>query len=247
MVELSQSGSDGLYALGYAGDTLNTAWYLRKRLSADWQVDYLTAIGTDVMSNRMMDFLRNAALGTNHVQRVPDRSVGLYMIELTNGERRFAYWRGQSAARTLAADPARLDAAFQGAGMIYLSGISLAILEGNGRPTFWMPLAAARSRGTMIAFDPNLRPVLWPDADSMRKCVMQVSALADIVLPSFEDEAEHFNDTNPMATADRYAAKGVPLVVVKNGKDAMLILNHGRIPFVHAHASRAGGGHDRSR
>ena len=33
MVEMS-GGEDGLYRLGYAGDTLNTAWYARSRFPA---------------------------------------------------------------------------------------------------------------------------------------------------------------------------------------------------------------------
>ena len=44
MIEMS-GGEDGLYRLGYAGDTLNTAWYARARLGDDWDVDYVTALG----------------------------------------------------------------------------------------------------------------------------------------------------------------------------------------------------------
>lgn len=78
-------------------------------------MDYLTAVGTDAISDRMLGFLRDAGLGTSRVARIPDRTVGLYLIELTDGERSFAYWRGQSAARLLARDPAVLAAGFAGA------------------------------------------------------------------------------------------------------------------------------------
>ena len=46
MIEMS-GGTDDLYRLGYAGDTLNTAWYARALLPQDWQVDYVTALGDD--------------------------------------------------------------------------------------------------------------------------------------------------------------------------------------------------------
>ena len=55
MVELSQAGQ-GLLRKGFAGDTFNTAWYLRAVLSQDWQVDYLTALGDDPLSEELLAF-----------------------------------------------------------------------------------------------------------------------------------------------------------------------------------------------
>ena len=55
MIEMS-GGEDGLYRLGYAGDTLNTAWYARACLPEDWDVDYVTALGDDMYSEQMADF-----------------------------------------------------------------------------------------------------------------------------------------------------------------------------------------------
>ena len=43
MIEMS-GGEDRSYRLGYAGDTLNTAWYLRALLGKEWSVDYVTAL-----------------------------------------------------------------------------------------------------------------------------------------------------------------------------------------------------------
>ena len=55
MIEMS-GGEDGNYRLGYAGDTLNTAWYARAALGNDWSVDYVTALGDDLYSQQMVDF-----------------------------------------------------------------------------------------------------------------------------------------------------------------------------------------------
>ncbi len=229
MVELSAASIPGQYAMGFAGDTLNTAWYLRRCLGADWQIDYVTAIGQDALSDRMASFLAEAGLGTALVRRVPDRTVGLYLIELTDGERSFAYWRGQSAARLLAADVGRLKAALAGAALIYLSGITLAILEGTGRANLLTALRHARAAGSKVAFDPNLRPRLWPDSATMCAALMEAAAVADILLPSHEDEATHFGDRNPLATATRYGQAGAALVVVKNGPGEMVLWDRGQI------------------
>lgn len=222
MVEMAPSAVAGEYRMGFAGDTLNTAWYLRQALSEVWAVEYLTAVGEDAVSDRMIGFLQAAQIGTAHVARLAGRTVGLYLIELQDGERSFAYWRGQSAARLLAADAGLLARGLEGAGVVYLSGITLAILEGAGRGHLFAALAAARAAGARVVFDPNLRPRLWPDAATMCRVVMEAAALSDIVLPSHEDEATFFGDADVQATADRYAAAGAGLVIVKNGGGEML-------------------------
>lgn len=229
MVELAPADVPGTFRMGFAGDTLNTAWYLRRSLGADHGVDYLTAIGTDRVSDQMHAFFQNAGLGTAHVQRHADASVGLYMIHLSEGERSFSYWRSQSAARNLARDGDKVAQALQGAAMAYLSGITLAILPQTDRARLLQILRAFRATGGRVVLDPNLRPALWPDTHTMCSAIQQAAAVSDIVLPSFEDETAWFADSDPRATAERYAACGASTVIVKNGGDPVLGFDHGAI------------------
>ena len=104
MIEMS-GGEDRQYRLGFAGDTLNTAWYMRALLPADWQVDYVTALGDDLYSEQMAGFIAGAGIGTGHIRRIAGRRPGLYLIHQAEGDRHFTYWRDQSAARQLADDP----------------------------------------------------------------------------------------------------------------------------------------------
>lgn len=227
MVEMAPLDAPGTYAIGFAGDTLNTAWYLRRNLPTDWRVDYVSCIGTDAVSDRMLGFLAASGIGTAHVARLPDRTVGLYLIELRNGERSFSYWRGESAARLLARDPTRLAAALAGAEVAYLSGITLAILDEVDRRTLLAALSDLRAAGGRVVFDPNLRPRLWPDTAQMCRSIMEAAALSDIALPSHEDEAAAFGDASAMATAHRYQQAGAAVVVVKNGAGDVLTLADG--------------------
>lgn len=217
MVELSRAGEADLWRLGVAGDTLNTAWYLRRLLPCDWQVGYLSRTGTGEFSRRMLEFLVAEGIDATHVGIDPHRQIGLYAISLADGERSFSYWRDTSAARHLADDRASLDAALAGCGLAYLSGITLAILDEAGRARLLDALATARAAGTRIVFDPNLRPRLWPDTATMCRVVEQAAAGSDLILPSFDDEATHFGDADPDATLARYLACGAGRVVVKNG------------------------------
>ena len=229
MVELSPASQSAQFRRAFSGDTFNTAWYLRKCLPPDWAVDYVTAVGADAISDRMVAFIQGEGIGTRHVARHPGRTVGLYLIELQNGERSFVYWRGESAARLLAQDRATLDIALAGVGLVYFSGITMAILSPQDRTTLLAAIAAARLQGARVAFDPNLRPRLWANADEMRNVIMQAAGHADLVLPSFDDEAAHFGDADTMATAERYCASGTQTVVVKNGAGEILASNDGAI------------------
>ncbi|MEZ5886858.1 MAG: sugar kinase [Paracoccaceae bacterium] len=220
MVELAPLDSprgENHYRQGFAGDTFNMAWYLRRLLPTEWLVDYLTALGDDPMSVGMRAFMADAGIGTDHIAIIPGQAPGLYAISPDRGERSFSYWRGQSAARCLAADRARLDRAFDGARALAWSGITLAILPEADRATLLSALSAAQARGSLVIFDPNLRPRLWPDKDSMCRWISRAAAGADIVLPSFEDESAAFGDPSPEATAARYLQGGARQVVVKNG------------------------------
>lgn len=225
MGELSETGTPGALAMGFAGDTLNTAWYLRRKLPSDWAVDYMTAVGTDGLSNRLVAFLAGEGIGTEHIQRLTDKTIGLYYIELRNGERSFTYWRSDSAARRLASDVARLESALHGASIAYWSGITLAILAPADRAALSEALQRFAARGGKVMFDPNLRPRLWENADSMREWITHAAAISDLCLPSHEDEASWFGDGDAEATARRYQQAGAKRVVVKNGAGDLSLMD----------------------
>ncbi|MBE9636494.1 PfkB family carbohydrate kinase [Salipiger mangrovisoli] len=220
MVELSQAG-DGLYKRGFAGDTFNTAWYARRLLPQDWTVSYGTCVGEDAVSSEMLEFISGEGVDVSTVRRVADRTVGLYMISLENGERSFSYWRGQSAAKLMADDLGWLDGILKGREMIHFSGITLAILPPKQREAFCGALARARAKGAIVSFDTNLRPRLWESADAMRAGLTMGARTADIVLPSFDEEEELFGDASPLETIERYRTGGADMVAVKQGGAAL--------------------------
>ncbi|ABD55491.1 sugar kinase [Jannaschia sp. CCS1] len=216
MVEMAPSGTPGTFAMSFAGDTFNMAWYLA-RLAPGWQVEFLTAIGTDSLSDAFRTFAADAGIGTQHMARHPDRGLGLYLTQLDDGERSFHYWRETSAARTLANDEEALTASLQGADIVFFSGITLAILTEEAREVLFDAISEAQAGGAVVAFDPNIRDALWADPEDMRAAIMEAALSSEIVMPSFEDEARHFGDANPAATVARYLSAGATSVVVKNG------------------------------
>ena len=227
MVELS-GGTNDLWRMGIAGDTLNTAWYARASLPDDWRVSYGTVIGCDAFSTKVPKFLTANGLHTDALFTHPTRSIGLYAISLTNGERSFSYWRDTSAAKTLADDLAMLEAMTEGAEMVHVSGITLAILSVQGRQNLIANLLDCRAKGTKIVLDPNIRMRLWEDAETAKQTITAAAQAADIILPSFDDEAALFGDASPQETSQRYIDAGATTVVVKNGSGTMIVHDHGK-------------------
>jgi 2-dehydro-3-deoxygluconokinase len=222
MIEMS-GGEESMYRLGYAGDTLNSAWYARALMPEGWTVDYVTALGDDMYSDQMRAFISKAGIGTDRIQTIAGRRPGLYMIHQAGGDRHFTYWRGQSAAKQLADDVEALEAALVGADIVYFSGISVAILAPRARGRLMRTIVKAREAGAKVVFDPNVRPALWTDAKVMASTLTAAATIADIVLPTHGDEAPVFGDSSPEATAERYLKIGASEVVVKNGAEAALV------------------------
>ena len=187
MVELSAAGP-GLLRRRFAGDAYNTAVYL-KRARPGIDVSFLTVTGDDPLSAEMRAAFAAEGVAEDLAFTDPARRPALYLIETdAAGERRFHYWRGESAARgwLRALQAAGGAAVLAGADLVYVSGISLAILP-EDQLVQAIALLAGRPKGVRLAYDPNLRPVLWSSPRAARSCLEAMARIADILLPSRQD------------------------------------------------------------
>ena len=236
MVELRAAGADA-FARAYAGDAYNTAVYLKRSLP-DAQVQFLTATGDDALSRAMREVWREEGIDGSLGFTVCGGSPGLYFIENdARGERRFHYWRSNSAARRwfeLLED--QDETVVWGADVIYLSGISLAILSPAERARAIELLRRARPHTGRIAFDPNVRLALWETAQAAVATIENALAIADVALPSREDARLLFGVDDPMEQTDRLQGIGVREIALTLGADGCLIADGGvraRLPAPH--------------
>jgi 2-dehydro-3-deoxygluconokinase len=217
MLELARQGD--LWQLGHGGDTLNTAIHLAR---AGHDVAYLTALGSDPLSIDLKAKWAAEGLDTSLVLDHSTRSAGLYAISTdAAGERSFAYWRDTSAARemfALSGMAAALAAAEQ-ADLLCFSLISLAILPPDGREKVFGLARAIRARGGKVAFDGNFRSRLWSSPDEARRARDAAIAVADIGLPTLEDENALSSEADADAVAQHWAGLGCEETVIKLGPD----------------------------
>jgi 2-dehydro-3-deoxygluconokinase len=186
LVELrADGGADGPLAVGFGGDAAN-ACVMAARLGVGARLCGRT--GKDALGERMLRFWADCGVDVRRVRRDP-APTGLYLNEQApEGGHRFAYWRTGSAGSRMA--PEDLDDAFlDGAGMLLVTGVSLAISP-SAAATATEARRRARERGIPVAFVVNHRPALSPGLGALRAW----AADADVLLVSTEDVAAVFGD-----------------------------------------------------
>lgn len=229
MVELSLEGA-GRAAVGYAGDTFNTAVYL-SRLGVD--TAYGTAVGRgDPFSAGILEAMAREGVGRDLVVEAAGRLPGLYAIHRdAGGERSFFYWRGESPARDYLdlVDRAALLAAMQSARLVYVSAITLAILGPKGRRALTGCLRAAVRAGAALALDTNHRARLWPDAAMARAALAPLARLARYVSAGEQDLTGLGLD--PQETAGAWASHGAEVVLRRESREIEVWLGGERQRF----------------
>ncbi|XOV78835.1 MAG: sugar kinase [Aestuariibacter sp.] len=227
MVEL-RILDDTTMGQSFAGDVYNSAVYL-KRCYPDIATSIITAIGKDKLSNNMLDCFKSENLDTGFVFQHDSKAPGLYLIETDAlGERSFTYWRNDSAARKITGflNDEVLKKLSPG-DLLFLSGISLAVIEENARTAFWDKLKQLKAAGVKIVFDPNYRARLWRDQEQAKEQFHNAFTLSDIALPGVEDLAELYGVDSPQGVIDFCRPYELEEIVVKNGPESVVTFaNH---------------------
>ncbi len=214
MAEIRRDGPG--YAVGFAGDTFNTAVYLRRTLESG-SVGYLTRVGTDPLSAGFLALAGQEHIDVSQIHLESAHNIGIYTVQTDDrGERSFAYWRDTSAARQLFRHPEDF-AALEGADVLYLSAITLAILSPDARTALLDRLASLRKIGKRVAFDSNYRPRLWPDIATARQVIARAWTVTDVALPSVDDEMALFGDPDDVAVLRRLRGLGLRQGALKRG------------------------------
>jgi len=226
MIELRQIDGATMRQ-SFGGDTLNTALYLARLAGEAYRVSYATAIGADdPYSKEMIAGWESEGIDTRFVTRRTGELPGLYTIHVdASGERYFSYWRQNAPARqyfSLADCP--LEARLDEVDVLYLSGISLAILPPEGRQRLFGLMTRLRQRGGRVVFDNNYRPRLWKSADEAHQAYVAAYALASIALITLNDEQDVLGSVDEAQALERIRSYGCAETVVKRGGQPTLLL-----------------------
>lgn len=140
---------------------------------------FVGMLGEDMFGDFLLDSLRGAGVGTDHVVRTSDAKTALAFVALDDdGERSFSFYRPPSADLLFrTTDFSR--ACFDGATVFHVCSNSLtesAIAEAT-----LAGMRLARETGALISIDLNLRPALWRQDTDPRPRLWDALDAADLV------------------------------------------------------------------
>lgn len=177
---------------------------------------YVTKLGEDNLGEFIINAQNKEGIDTSRVIFSKEHPTGMLMkSNVTSGDPKVEYFRKNSAASTLS--KADFDEAyFASAGHLHVTGISAALspsmLEFSHYAIDYM-----KGLGRTVSLDPNLRPVLWPDQETMASTINTLAAKCDWFLPGIGEARILTGLQEPEQIADYYLNLGVSLVVIKMG------------------------------
>lgn len=222
-------------ALG--GDSLNTAVYLARLGKDQFEVNYVSAVGADALSEGMLERWTAEGIRTELVLRDPSRLPGLYWIQTDDhGERSFHYWRENSAWRHFVQHPdfSRVALALNSIELLYLTGVSLATLAAKDRDRLLELVLGLSASGVTIAYDTNYRVSLWESVNAARASAQRLVPSAQLIFATFDDERQLWGDSEPATTLKRLHAMGARTIILKLGADGCVYSDESRTSLIPA-------------
>lgn len=186
-------------------------------------VEYLTRLGDDPFGHYIENQLKKNEIGTSMVTYDPVCRTGIQLKNrVTDGSDPYApyYRKGSAASHISKAEIDALD--LTDVELIHVTGIPPALSESAREASFCL-MKRAREAGIFLTFDPNLRPALWENEETMIRVINQLASMADAVLPGIGECRILAGTDQPEEAADFYQNLGVKTVIVKNGADGAYV------------------------
>ena len=178
---------------------------------------YVSRVGKDPIGEHIIDFLNASGIDTTYVVTDPDNLTGMQFKEkVTDGHDPFvANYRRHTAFSHF--DPKDLDKIkWDGIKHVHVTGIPAALSDSCCAAAERL-MKDARAHGATVSFDPNLRPMLWPNKEKMVATLNKLADNADLVLPGLGEGETLIGTRNPKEIADFYIGKGAKSVIIKLG------------------------------
>ncbi|UOQ50551.1 sugar kinase [Gracilibacillus caseinilyticus] len=197
----------------FAGAETNVAIGLeRLGFNAGW----ISKVGDDELGKALLSFVRGEGVDVSSVTTDDRAQTGLYFKELrTENDVRVYYYRAGSAASRIAPDNIKEDY-IANAKYLHLTGITSALSESCHQAVL-QAIQYAKKHQVTIVFDPNIREKLWPSKEKAKEVLLQLSALADVVLPGISEAKYLFGEQELAEYGRLFIENGASTVILKEG------------------------------
>ena len=145
----------------------------------------LTQLGDDPFGHRILRELEGFGVDVSCISLTSKANTALAFVSLgADGGRTFSFYRSPSADMLYAPENVR-EEYFDDAYALHFCSVDLG--DFPMRDATRAAITAARSKGAIVSFDPNLRFQLWPSREALKQTVTQFIPLADIIKLSDEE------------------------------------------------------------
>ena len=226
---LSFGETMAMFVAEQTGDLAHVAQFHKRIAGADsnvaiglsrlgFNVTWLSRVGNDSLGRFVIDTLQKEGLDCRHVAVDPSHPTGFQFKsrEEAGADPQVEYFRKGSAAShlsTAAISPALLQARH-----LHATGIPPALSDAT-RELSTELMTQMRKAGRSVSFDPNLRPSLWANQQTMIREINALAALADWVLPGLGEGRLLTGFDDPADIAAFYLDQGAEAVAIKLGPD----------------------------
>jgi fructokinase len=192
---------------------------------------FMGTVGEDGFGRFLAATLAAAGVDVGTLRFTGAARTGLAFVSLrADGEREFLFYREPSADMLFA--PEDVDEAAIGRAKILHFG-SISLIGEPSRSGTLHAVATARRHGLLVSYDPNLRLLLWPDAEAARAGARTGLEQADIV--KISEEEVHFltGIDDPIEGARALWHENLSLMTVTRGAQGCFWLSkdaHGAVP-----------------
>lgn len=190
-------------------------------------VAWLSRLPDTMLGRRVARELASQGVDVTHVRWSSEERMGVYFVELSVPPRsiRIVYDRRYSAASAMTAADVS-PSLIESARILHLTGITPALSD-TCRDTAFEAARRARAESTVVSFDVNYRPGLWP-AHEARPVLVELCSLADLVIVTEEDARDVFRlsgEPSEVLAALSGLTDAAHLVLTQGGRGASWLSN----------------------
>ncbi|MGE7616015.1 sugar kinase [Paenibacillus sp. NPDC101420] len=179
---------------------------------------YVTKLGEDNFGHFIAQAMKKENIDTANITFTKENSTGMLIkSKVVTGDPKVEYFRKNSAASKLSLVDFD-EAYFNAAGHLHVTSISAALSKSCHEFSVHA-MEFMKRQGKTVSLDPNLRPSLWPDTETMVKTINDLATRCDWFLPGLGEGKILTGLSTPEEIADYYLARGVSLVVIKLGPE----------------------------
>lgn len=192
---------------------------------------FMGQVGEDPFGHFLVQTLANEGVDVSGMRFSDQARTALAFVSLrADGERDFMFYRHPSADMLYRPEDVAVGL-LDGARLFHFGSISL--IHEPSRSATLHAVQAARARGLLVSYDPNLRLNLWATADAAREGIQLAWPLAHIIKVSEEEMGFLSGHDDPLVGARAMWHDDLRLLVITRGGAGSLFLtptDHGSAP-----------------